>query len=194
MRVPVTISNRSRIWSRSRKQYQNIEIAPSSSAAVASQTRCEWIRFSSARHIRIQVAFSRHLEVEQLLDRQHEDELVVLEGEVVDPRRVGDRLPPGLRLHVLLEAGVQVADHRAQADDVLAVELDDEPQHAVRRRVVRPEVDLEDVARSRAAPAGPAGSSGSARGCASPRRSSAAPGAIGHYSSPEKRTGSPPIG
>ena len=58
MRVPATISNRSRIWSRSRKQYQNIEIAPSSSAAVASQTRCEWIRFSSARHIRIQVAFS----------------------------------------------------------------------------------------------------------------------------------------
>ena len=43
--------------SRSRKQYQNIEIAPSSSAAVASQTRCEWIRFSSHRSIRIQTAF-----------------------------------------------------------------------------------------------------------------------------------------
>ena len=43
--------------SRSRKQYQNIEIAPSSSAAVPSQTRWEWIRFSSHRSIRIQVAF-----------------------------------------------------------------------------------------------------------------------------------------
>ena len=44
---------------------------------------------------------------------QHEDELVVLEGEVVDPWRVGDRLPPALGLHVLLEARVQVADDRA---------------------------------------------------------------------------------
>ena len=43
--------------SRSRKQYQNIEIAPSSSAAVASQTRCDWIRFSSQSSIRIQTAF-----------------------------------------------------------------------------------------------------------------------------------------
>ena len=57
MRDPVTISKRSRIWSRSRKQYQNIEIAPSSSAAVPRNTRCEWIRFSSASSVRIQVAF-----------------------------------------------------------------------------------------------------------------------------------------
>ena len=33
--------------SRSRKQYQKIEIAPRSSAVVPSHTRCEWIRFSS---------------------------------------------------------------------------------------------------------------------------------------------------
>ncbi len=43
--------------SRSRKQYQNIEIAPSSRAAVPSQTRCEWMRFSSHRSIRIHWAF-----------------------------------------------------------------------------------------------------------------------------------------
>ncbi len=42
--------------SRSRNVYQNIEIAPISSAAVPSQTRCEWIRFSSQRSVRIQVA------------------------------------------------------------------------------------------------------------------------------------------
>src|SRR5438067_4036623 len=45
----------------------------------------------------------------------------------------------------LLEAGVQVADHRAQADDVLAVQVDDQAQDAVSRRVVRPEVDLQQV-------------------------------------------------
>ena len=62
--------------SRSRKQYQSIEIAPSSSAAVPSQTRCEWIRVSSQRSIRIHVRLRRRLDPEQLLDRQHEDELV----------------------------------------------------------------------------------------------------------------------
>src|SRR5919197_1286830 len=57
MRTPVRSSNRSSTASRSRKQYQNIEIAPSSSAAVASQTRWEWTRFSSQRSVRIQDAF-----------------------------------------------------------------------------------------------------------------------------------------
>ena len=87
----------------------------------------------------------RDLELEQLLDREHEDELVVLERDVVDPLRVRDRLPPRLLLHVLLEAGVQVADDRAQPDDALAGEVDDEAEDAVRRRMVRAEVDLEDV-------------------------------------------------
>ena len=41
--------------------------------------------------------------------------------------------------------GVQVADDRADAGDRLAVEVDDEPQDAVRRGVVRPEVDAQDV-------------------------------------------------
>ena len=58
MRTPVTISNRSSTMSRSRNAYQNIEIAPISSAEVPSHTRWEWMRFSSERHIRIQVAFS----------------------------------------------------------------------------------------------------------------------------------------
>ena len=56
MRVPATSSDRSRICSRSRKQYQNIEIAPSSRPEVPSHTRCEWIRFSSQSSMRIHVA------------------------------------------------------------------------------------------------------------------------------------------
>ena len=47
MRCPEDISNRSRIVSRSRKQYQNIDIAPRSSALVPSQTRCDMMRLSS---------------------------------------------------------------------------------------------------------------------------------------------------
>ena len=75
---------------------------------------------------------ARDLDAEELLDRQHVQELVRVERDVVDARRVGHRLPPGLVLHVLLEARVQVADHRADSRDGLAVEVDDESQHAVR--------------------------------------------------------------
>jgi hypothetical protein len=135
----------------------------------------------------------RHLEPEQLLDREHEDQLVRLEGEVVDPLRVGDRLPPALLLHVLLEAGVQVADHRAEADDVLAVQVDDEPQHTVGRGMVRAEVDLEQVFGAPQL----LGHLQDRRDRRRDARPLVDPGALRrdrHYSSPEKRTGSPPIG
>ena len=48
--------------------------------------------------------------------------------------------------------------------DVLAVEVDDQPQHAVRRRVVRPEVDREDVVEVVLVRVDPRGSSGSGAG------------------------------
>ncbi len=93
----------------------------------------------------MKVAFRGDLEPEELLDRQDEDELVVLEADIVDALRVRDRLPPRLVLHRLLEAGVEVADHCLGADDALALEVDDQAQDAVHRRVVRPEVDAHDV-------------------------------------------------
>src|SRR5207244_8998154 len=68
----------------------------------------------------------RHRDAEQLLDREHEDELVVLERDVVDPLRIRDRLPPSLLLHVLLEAGVQVADNSAHTAYGLDVDEDTE--------------------------------------------------------------------
>jgi hypothetical protein len=40
---------------------------------------------------------------------------------------------------------VEVADDGRDAHDLLAVEVDDQAQHAVRRRVVRSEVDPEEV-------------------------------------------------
>src|SRR6202022_1661217 len=50
------------------------------------------------------------------------------------------------RLHLLFDAGMQVADHGHDALDLLAVEVDDEAEHAVGRWVVRPEVDGEQLA------------------------------------------------
>ena len=91
------------------------------------------------------LAAARHLEAEQLLDRHAEHELVAEERVVVGPGRVRDRLPVRLLLHVLLDARVHVADLVVQADDRLAVERRDEAQHAVRRRVVRAEVEQHRV-------------------------------------------------
>ncbi len=52
IRRPVTASKMSRISSRSRNPYSITETAPSSMPPVATQTRCEAIRFSSQRSTR----------------------------------------------------------------------------------------------------------------------------------------------
>ena len=57
-----------------------------------------------------------------------------------------DALLPAQRFHLLLDARVQVSDHRTDAADLLAVEVDDQPQHAVRGWVMRTEVDGEELA------------------------------------------------
>jgi hypothetical protein len=80
-------------------------------------------------------------DAEELLDRQAVGGLLEHRGEVVHPGAEGHALHPGAELHVLLDAGVQVADARAGLGDGLAVELEDEPEHAVRRRVLRAHVD-----------------------------------------------------
>jgi hypothetical protein len=72
---------------------------------------------------------ARHLDPEQLPDCEHEDELVVLEGDVVDP------LGYVIAFHhvfcsMFFSKPVQVADHRVQPDDRLAVQVDHEPEHA----------------------------------------------------------------
>ena len=61
--------------------------------------------------------------------------------EVVHARAERDALHPGAVLHVLLDAGVEVADARAGLGHRLAVDLEDEAEHAVRRRVLRAHVD-----------------------------------------------------
>ena len=77
------------------------------------------------------------LDVEQPLDAEAVGHLVVERGEVVHPGAEGDALHPGAELHVLLDAGVQVADAAAGLGDRLALELEDQAEHAVGRGVLR---------------------------------------------------------
>ena len=82
-----------------------------------------------------------HLDAEQLLDRQAERHAVGLRAQVVHPLDERDDLLPLLLLRGLLDAGVQVADGRRRRQHGLAIELQHQPQHAVRAGVLRPHVD-----------------------------------------------------
>ncbi|WP_370518502.1 hypothetical protein [Nostocoides sp. HKS02] len=80
-------------------------------------------------------------DAEQLLDGEAERGLVEERGEVVHPRAERHALGPGAELHVLLDAGVEVTDARTGLGHGLTVELEDESQHAVGRRVLGTHVD-----------------------------------------------------
>ena len=81
--------------------------------------------------------------LQQLLGREAERVLLVHRRDVIEPVEIRDRLQIGLGLDQLLGAAMQQPDMRIDALDDLAVELQHEPQHAVRRRMLRPEVDGE---------------------------------------------------
>ena len=80
---------------------------------------------------------------EEPLDREAEGMLLVHRRDVVEPVEIGDRLGVGLRLDQLLGAAVEQPDMRVDPLDDLAVELQHEPEHAVRRRMLRAEIDRE---------------------------------------------------
>ena len=85
------------------------------------------------------------LDAEQPFHGQAVDGLVEDRRQVVHPGAERDALRPGTELHVLLDAGVQVPDDRAQLGDGLAVQRQDQPEHAVRGGVLRPHVDDEPL-------------------------------------------------
>jgi hypothetical protein len=85
----------------------------------------------------------RDLQAEQLLGRQAEGMLLVHRRDVIEPVEIGDRLQIGLVLDQLLGAAVEQADVRVNALDNLAVEFKHQAQHAMGRRMLRPEVDGE---------------------------------------------------
>ena len=77
--------------------------------------------------------------------------LLVDRRDIVEPVEIRDRLQIGLVLDQLFGAAMQKPDMRIDALDHLAVEFEHEAQHAVRRRMLRPEVDRE-IALSRHQP------------------------------------------
>ena len=69
--------------------------------------------------------------------------LLVHRRDVVEPVEIRDRLQVGLVLDQLFGAAMEKADMRVDALDDFAVKLQHEAQHAVRRGMLRPEIDGE---------------------------------------------------
>ena len=90
-----------------------------------------------------ELAAARHGDAQELLDGEREGVLLVHRRDIVEPVEIGHRLEIGLVLDQLLGAAMEQADMRIDALDDLAVELQHQAQHAVRRRVLRPEIDVE---------------------------------------------------
>jgi hypothetical protein len=86
-----------------------------------------------------------HLDLDQRLDRPAEGHRVEVVGQVVHALDHRDDLPVGLVLRGLLDARVHVADDRFDIAHDLALERHDQPQHPVRGRVVRAEVERQQL-------------------------------------------------
>ena len=85
----------------------------------------------------------RRRNAEQLFDGQHIAMLVAHHRYVVEAIHVTDALVKGLRLRKLLRAPMQQADVRVRLLNNLSVHFENQAQHAMRRRVLRPEVHRE---------------------------------------------------
>jgi hypothetical protein len=82
----------------------------------------------------------RYREAEQPFRGQAEGVLLVHWRDVIEPVEVWDRLQIGFGFDQFLRAAMQEPDMRIDALDHLAVKLKDQAQHAVGRRMLRPEI------------------------------------------------------
>jgi hypothetical protein len=82
----------------------------------------------------------RDVDAQQLLDSERVTMLLAHHRHVVEAVKVRERLVERLVLDQLLRATVQQPDVRVAPLDRLALQLQHQAQHAVRRRVLRPKV------------------------------------------------------
>ena len=115
--------------------------APRSMPVVPSQTRWEMMRLISQAITRSTLHRSVTSMPISFSTASARRTLLAMRRQVVGAVGERDDLVVVAVLAQLLEAGVQVADVRDAALDRLAVELEHQPQHAVRRGVLRADVD-----------------------------------------------------
>ena len=112
------------------------------------------MRASSHTITRSAFARGRRVDAADLLGRQRDRAVVRERREVVEAVRVGDEPVVAERLADLLHPAVEVADVGRRLEDPLAVDLEHDAQHAVRRRVRRAHVEHHPLADLAARPRG----------------------------------------
>src|ERR1700722_8979094 len=90
-----------------------------------------------------ELAPPRNRNAEKPLDRQRVRVFLIHRRDIVEPIEIGHVLQVSTRLHEFLGAAMQEADMRVDALDHFTIKLEHEAQHAMRRRMLRPEVDRE---------------------------------------------------
>ena len=86
---------------------------------------------------------SGHLHPCQLFDRQAPGVFLVHRGNIVEAVEIRQVLQVGAAFHKFFSAAMQKPDMGITALDDFAVQLEHEAQHAVRGRVLGPEIDVE---------------------------------------------------
>ncbi len=89
------------------------------------------------------LAALRRRDAQQALGGEHEGVLLVHRRDVIEPVEIRNGLEVGFVFDELLGAAMQQSDMRIGALDDLAVHFQHHAQHAVRGRVLRPEIEIE---------------------------------------------------
>ncbi len=84
---------------------------------------------------------ARHLDVQQLLERHHGRPLHEQRADVLERVELADDVVEVRGLAQLLDAAVEIAEHRVQVHDPLAVDLEHDAQHPVRGWVLGAHVE-----------------------------------------------------
>ena len=87
------------------------------------------------------LCLGRNFQIQQLLDRQAESQVVGERREVIHPIGQRDALRIGERLKGFLKTRVEVTDVEKRADDRFPVELENQAEHAVRRGMLGPQTE-----------------------------------------------------
>jgi len=90
-----------------------------------------------------EAATTRHFDANQLLNRQTPGMFLVHRCGIVQPVKVRQTLKIGFILQQFFSAAMQQTDMAVDAIDKLAIQIHDHSQHAVRGRVLRPEIQRE---------------------------------------------------
>ena len=104
------------------------------------------IRNSSREHHADHLGARRNRDPRQFLHGHEVSEIVHHAAQVIHAIGVRNIGMPGLALTHLLRAAVMESDLGHRIDDLLAVELNHNPQDTVRTRMLRPEVQKDEIA------------------------------------------------